>query len=374
MKQISVPILTSSKTVVLGGNAAGLACALIHAEAGEEVLLIEQGTCLYREMDRSACYETADGEDSAYFRRLFPGECQAREGLMHPDRLKRHGEALCAQAGIRLLYAAQVLAFENGRLLAAHKSGLYAIPCRDVYDCRGMDAPGEEDSRIYCLHVMALPPSLPGPFSLGRTIREGALFIPGDAQVCFASGAAGAGHGVMHIPIRGKALPEAACDRHSVYALALAAFAAAKRLPGLEGLTLARSGAACLVRRDLLACIRWGLDCPRGLSGLAPGGEATAELSHINPLYPDRSEAFIPPLRPNPMAGGCGGGGRGHQRRGGRLERSAAGNARAAAGDERHAGRNGHLRWREHLLVRHPGRGHRHDRRAGGRAVPGFEP
>nr|HML45699.1 FAD-dependent oxidoreductase [Clostridia bacterium] len=224
-----------------------------------------------------------------WYDRLFPPACRMETGLAHPDRLKRHGEALCSHAGIKLLYAVQALQWQDGRLLVAHKSGLYTVECERIFDCRMPKS--EETARFFALHVLDAPDPLPSPFAMPLDASEGSLHIPGGARLFLGPGAAGKGHAVLYVPLHGRADETGPEGRHAVYKLALEAFRALRQRPGCEHVQLARSGVDCLKQPGLDAesRIHRGLATPEGWVAV-PGGHMLPTLRHDNPLYPDRFE------------------------------------------------------------------------------------
>lgn len=292
MNQIHVPQLLSTFTVILGDTVAALACALQHADLGEEVLLVGQGTCLYGDMHRSGNYALPPEIDESWLARLFPASCRVRPALAHPDRLKQHGERLCEAAGVRVLYAAQAVQAENGQLLIAHKSGLYAIAFHQIYDCRALEATQHQGPRQYRLHMLGAPDRLPPGFCLPFDQVERRLCIPAHTPLLWEHGAAGADHATLSIPVVGEADDCAAHTRHALYRLAMHAFTAAKEQPGCQGLTLARSGFDCTPMQgvDVVRCIREGVACPAGLASLNTDIKVPLpNLRYDNPMFPHRN-------------------------------------------------------------------------------------
>ncbi len=254
MDKLLVHTLLGSETVVLGGNVAGLSCAVLRAGQGEKVLLIEQGTCLFRDLDRAGEYHFSVNREDAFADMLFPASCLLQGRRFHPDGLKRHGEELASENGIQLLYGMQAIGYRDGFLTVAHKSGLYAISCQWVYDCRDMDMTVSSGPRRFSLHVM-----------------EGSV------------------HDVLKVSI-----PEV-CPQDECYTLALEAFKQAKE--SRPGLTLARSGIACapIEGFDIAKAIRAGLCCPHGFINLSAKGIQAPSLYFDNPLYPVRETAVPMP-------------------------------------------------------------------------------
>lgn len=144
---MQLAMLENCKHLVLGSSVRAMAQAL---SLEGDVLLISQDTCLYADLARTGDFRLPPELDDSWIALLFPEE--TREGdMLHPDRLKRYGEKLFAQRGVRLLYACQVIGLHEGMAIAAHKSGLYGIACEHVYDCRD-SLPAAEP--CYCLHTM----------------------------------------------------------------------------------------------------------------------------------------------------------------------------------------------------------------------------
>lgn len=145
---MELPILTRCDALVLGGTTAAMVCALSLRQQGLEVLLAAPETHLYtgifRTGDLRPVHVAAPWQEL-----LFPAET-LENGLLHPDRLKRHGETLLQARGVRLLYACQALGWNEDGAVMAHKSGVYAIPCRAVYDLRATPVSGD----TYMLHHM----------------------------------------------------------------------------------------------------------------------------------------------------------------------------------------------------------------------------
>lgn len=302
MQTLRVPSLPAVDTVVLGGTLKGIVCALRQADAGHDVMLIEQGVCLYREMDQAADYAIPIRNGDPWIARLFPPGCLAAPGLAHPDRLKRHGEALCDQARIRLLYAAQALSWHEGRLLVAHKAGLFAVACQRLFDLREAAEPLPVSPRYFALHVLQAPTPLPGPFCMEERIHDD-LRIPGDMPLHLKAGPAGDGHAVLYIPVLGSADERSPKGRYAMYELALCAFRVLKQRPGCGAVTLARSGFACLPAQgiDIEASIRRGLAATEGWAlGDTNGSKIPlGPLFHANPLYPHRRPFAFPIAAPD---------------------------------------------------------------------------
>ncbi len=144
--------LNDCDVLVAGGNTAAMACALRESRRGCQVLLISAATCLYEEIFSAGDLRAPAVSDSEWRERLFPADCVDQDtGYLHPDRLKKHGERLMRQSGVRLLYAAQIVGWSADTALFATKSGLYSVGFSRLYDCRGL-VPGCPDS--YMLHTL----------------------------------------------------------------------------------------------------------------------------------------------------------------------------------------------------------------------------
>lgn len=230
--------LTRCEALVLGSGIEAMACALTQAAHGRRTLLVTPFTSLYAEHDLTGDLRRCDLGDWA---RLYP----AGEGLLHPDTLKKHGEDLLGQAGVEILYACQVMGVSAGMATVAHKSGLYAVACEDVYDCRALALAGAD---CYCLHVM----------------ENGALRQ-------------------LEIPtVHAAQLPEVQVRRYE---------AALSALP--EGATPARGGTEASCRGGLplsQAALRGEMHRPDDLSRQAWDGF----VPPVNPFYPDTEEAVLP--------------------------------------------------------------------------------
>lgn len=148
---MKVALLDRCTHLVIGSGIRAMARALSFP-AGADVLLITEDTCLYSEIARTGDLRPPQGLSRGWEELLFPARIRDAAGWLHPDRLKRHGEALMKARGVRLLYACQVLGGWTGHVLAAHKSGLYALACEYVYDCREEQPLAQP---AYCLHTMA---------------------------------------------------------------------------------------------------------------------------------------------------------------------------------------------------------------------------
>ncbi len=61
---------------------------------GQKVLFLEQGTCLYVNLHRSGEYALPVLSGKAWAELLFSPKAVSENGMLHPARLKRHGDAL----------------------------------------------------------------------------------------------------------------------------------------------------------------------------------------------------------------------------------------------------------------------------------------
>ncbi len=111
--------------------------ALNHAGQGKMTLLVSQDTCLYSEISLSADYRPPKSLKAKDAELLFPEDVLDDDGMLHPDRLKKHGEKLLAAKGVQLLYACQCVSLTGNTALIAHKSGLFQIEYEQAFDCRG---------------------------------------------------------------------------------------------------------------------------------------------------------------------------------------------------------------------------------------------
>lgn len=147
--QLICPITCDA--LVYGSHDGAMALALTLAEEGQSVLLAAASTCLYDMQRRTGDWRVPRDIPAPWGERLYPPEALESDGLLHPDRLKRHGEQLMACARVRLLYAVQLLGWQDEYAILAHKSGPLAVRCSRVYDCTDLDTL-QPDS--YCLHIM----------------------------------------------------------------------------------------------------------------------------------------------------------------------------------------------------------------------------
>ena len=156
------PIVDRCGAVMVGGGLNAMEQAIRLSET-KDVLLVTEDTFLYAEMVRSGDYRLPENLTPLQRDVLLPERLRQEDGLFHPDRLKKHGEAVLREKGVRLLYACQVLGQREGFVILAHKSGLYAVSCREAWDAR--EAPTLARP-AYCLHTM-------------REGRHEALLVPG---------------------------------------------------------------------------------------------------------------------------------------------------------------------------------------------------
>ncbi len=139
--------LTRCEALVLGSGIEAMVCALAQAARGRRTLLVTPFTCLYAEHDLTGDLRRPE-LPAEWLETLYPDDVMDGP-LLHPDRLKRHGERLMARRGVSLLYACQVLAAQDGVATVAHKSGLYGVSYEQVYDCRSLAMSGAD---CFCLH------------------------------------------------------------------------------------------------------------------------------------------------------------------------------------------------------------------------------
>ena len=219
--------LEPAEDIVLGGGVQGIVCALRLAQAGRSVLLIEEGTFLYREIGRSARYDAPHALPQPWRGLLFPASVYAANGCLHPDKLKKHGEALLAENNIGLLYAVKAILTEKQTLVLAHKSGLYAVSCARVFCCRE-----ETAGDTFALHLLHVPKPFPPELTQGPYPN---------------------GHAILLCPMPGEVR----------YQAALESFTALKKRLGNQPITLGRSGVAKAPRNgfDFGEAIRKGVSC-----------------------------------------------------------------------------------------------------------------
>lgn len=165
--------LTCCDALVLGSGMEAMACALTQAACKKRTLLVTPFTCLYAEQDATGDLRRPQ-LPAPWQEQFYPDEVM--EGmLLHPDRLKRHGEKLMAQHGVPLLYACQVIAAQDGVATVAHKSGLYGIRYMQLYDCRRL---ATDDADCFCLHYVK--DGVPGQVEVPTTYTSASA----EAQVC----------------------------------------------------------------------------------------------------------------------------------------------------------------------------------------------
>lgn len=168
-------ILAQSGSVILGCSVAAMVCALREAERGQGALLITSSTCLYDELFSAGDIRIPRVPDPAWQDLLFPPETVA-EGLLHPDRLKRHGERLLEQRGVSILYACQAVGWADGIAVIAAKSGLFGIRYGRLFDCRTLPLDPPDSYILHTMHegihhITLLPTDHPGGAAGERYLR-----------------------------------------------------------------------------------------------------------------------------------------------------------------------------------------------------------
>ena len=168
-------ILTQCSSVILGGNTAAMVCALREAERSRSVLLITSSTFLYEELFSAGDIRPPRVSDPAWQSLLFPPEA-VQEGFLHPDRLKRHGEQLLEDRGVRILYACQTIGWADGTAVIAAKSGFYSIRYTHLFDCRAFPADQPDSFILHTmhegrLHITVLPAAHTGSSAAERYLR-----------------------------------------------------------------------------------------------------------------------------------------------------------------------------------------------------------
>lgn len=291
--EYTLPILYQTDAVVIGGGIGGMACALKMRLQGKKVLLMERGTCLYAQYHKYGEYEAPILGDRQWAELLFPLSVYAGNGMLHPARLKRHGEALMREQGVELLYAVSLIAAEKDRtgeikLVLAHKSGLYTVLCREYFDCTKLFSEQTAQKARYSLHLVHGPELMPEHMPLPREIKEGGAAVPAGAMLTLSPGSAGNGHCVLHFPVdwmnEDQLSPE---GRLSLHRLAFSVLSAYRVLAHLPQLTPARSGLFCAPRDGIPVedAIREGIrkaetpDLPGEYQSLRE------QLSFCNPLF-----------------------------------------------------------------------------------------
>jgi len=122
---------------VLGGTLPGMKEALKQSMRGKRTFLVSSDTCLFSEISLTADYRPPKGLNTEDTELLFPEDVFGDDGMLHPDRLKKHGEKLLAAQGVQLLYACQCVGLADNTAVIAHKSGLFRIKYEQAFDCRG---------------------------------------------------------------------------------------------------------------------------------------------------------------------------------------------------------------------------------------------
>lgn len=148
---MQLPCLTACDALVFGSHEGAMARALTLAQEGQRVLLAASSTCLYDVQRSTGDWRIPRDIPAPWDALFFPAHALDAAGLLHPDRLKQHGEHLMAEAGVQLLYAVQLLGWQNGYAVLSHKSGPCTVKCKHVYDCSRAEK-FTPDS--YCLHIM----------------------------------------------------------------------------------------------------------------------------------------------------------------------------------------------------------------------------
>ncbi len=293
MPEYSLPLLFETDAVVIGGSLGGMACALALGAQEKKVLLIEQGTCLYSNLHRSGEYEMPVLSDKAWAELLFPSETSTENGMLHPARLKRYGEALMKSRGIELLYAVSVIDAQKDeagrmRLVLAHKSGLYAVPCAAYFDCRQLSSQKLTRNTQYALHVVHGPEQLPEDVCLPCDIKRNGVLVPAGSKLSLSRGSAGNDHCVLHFPVlwdhADQETPEGQQALHQAALLLLAAY---RELTHMPQLAPARSGHFCSPQNGIPAnqAIYEGVD--KANFPDSPGNRPHLKeyLSFVNPLW-----------------------------------------------------------------------------------------
>ena len=203
--------LPGCDALVLGSTTAALVCALAQADRGRQVLLVTPSTCLYEELFRAGDLRVPDAGTARSL--LFPDDCLEENGLIHPDRLKQHGERLLLGKGIRLLYACQAVRWDDASAEIVHKSGAYRVACREVYDARY--APGGDHFLLHTMldgqhHITPVPTQHTGSTADDHYRRYA------DALACLSDGHTLARSGTEAVRLHGQPMtpapPAPACQ------------------------------------------------------------------------------------------------------------------------------------------------------------------
>jgi hypothetical protein len=146
-----VPLIQITNHLVLGSGINAMVQSVELAKLGK-VLMITEDTCLYSEIVRTGDFRIPHLYDSYFKEMFFPSEVFDSEIMLHPDRLKLHGEVVFDSLDISLLYACDVVGWIDGKALVAHKSGLYAVQYDHIYDMRAASVCVKNPA--YCLNVL----------------------------------------------------------------------------------------------------------------------------------------------------------------------------------------------------------------------------
>src|SRR4051812_49429472 len=147
LDQTTLPVLTSSDVVVVGGSLAGIAAALVFARNERKGVLVEPRTYLGREI--TATLRPWIGLDEAAMADLpaLIENCIKASGTpvingeiaLQPEKLKTGLEDLLLDAGVKLLYSSLPVGLvrntETGLgLVIGNKSGRQILSCGLVID------------------------------------------------------------------------------------------------------------------------------------------------------------------------------------------------------------------------------------------------
>ena len=112
--------LTVCDSLVFGSHEGAMALALTLAKGGQRVLLAASTTWLYDVPRRTGDWRVPQDTPAPWDTLFYPPHTLDEDGFLHPDHLKQHGEALMAEAGVQLLYAVQLLGWQDSFAVLAH--------------------------------------------------------------------------------------------------------------------------------------------------------------------------------------------------------------------------------------------------------------
>ncbi len=187
------PIIASCDALVLGSTLASLVTAISLSQAGKSVAIASDQTHLYSDLCKAHRLWITEGEKQdthagqfseeteitaeeiqrgtvqkereddvgsvdSFLNLVFPPSVQANNNkVLHPDKLKLHGEQLCEQFAIILFYGLMPVGKQEDLFLFGGKHGLVSLECKAFYDLRENRLPSNLDSYGYVMHVVNVP-------------------------------------------------------------------------------------------------------------------------------------------------------------------------------------------------------------------------